>query len=159
MSHRRGTALLVALSLVGAVGLVGSAGASVAEKKKPLTKKAFIKEADKICLQGNTLVEEIFDEQPDLAPGEEPDAAFFEAFWEEAGPVLQQEVDSVDALNEPKADKKKIKKMLDALQDGIDEINDDPSLLFEQDSLDPFDKASQLAQDYGFKVCGADDAA
>ncbi len=156
MRIHRGVVVLVTLSMVGALAGAGSAGATVADKKKPLTKKAFIKEADKICLQAATLQNEIAQDYfADLPPGENPDLETLSAFWEEDAPIVQQMIDSIRALNEPKADKKKVKKILDAVQRGLDEIEEDPAVLLTEA---PFAEADELAKSYGFKVCGADNA-
>ena len=154
MRARRGMTVVVALGLVGALGLADGASAAVDAKRKPLPKKAFIKEADKICLQAQTLQNDAANQYfADLGPNQTPDAATLEAFWGESGPVVQQEIDSIRALPAPSADKKRIKKILDAVQRGLDAVTEDVTVLL---SGAPFAKADKLAQAYGFKVCGAD---
>jgi hypothetical protein len=139
------------LMVVAGLGLGGVAGASVAEKQKPLSKKAFVKAADDICRQADVLFDEIIDEHfADLPEDQEPEPAEVEAFVEDVLPILEQEFDSIGALPAPKADKKKIKALLDTAQDELDALADDPSLAYG----DPLEKSGKLARKYGFKVCG-----
>jgi hypothetical protein len=46
--------------------------------------------------------------------------------------------------------------MLEAAQAGIDQIEEDPSLLTSKDN--PLEDGSRLARDYGLTACGAEDA-
>jgi hypothetical protein len=130
------------------------AGVATAEGDNPLTKQQFIKKADKICraaeTQGDQAAEQYF---AALGPNEEPDIATLTAFIGAYGPVVQGEIDDIRALDEPKADRKKVKKILGAVQDALDTITEDPSVLLDSS---PFAKADKLAQAYGLKVCGAD---
>jgi hypothetical protein len=147
------TAVISAIAIVGALGL---GGVATAQSNKPLTKKQFIKQADKICLtvrqQGDEIAARYFGA---LGPDEQPDVATLAAFWAEYGPLVQGEIDDLRALREPKADRKKVKKLLVGVQAGLDSVTEDPAVLF---TAAPFARADRLAQAYGFKVCGASDS-
>ena len=43
--------------------------------------------------------------------------------------------------------------MLDALEEGIEEAEEDPEAVFDAKS-DPFGPANKIAKEYGLKVCG-----
>lgn len=151
---RRVAATTAAISAIALVGALGLGGVATAQTNKPLTKKQFIKQADKICLVSATTANELAEQYfGDLTVGEQPDAAGLAAFWAEYGPIVQQEIDDIRALREPKADRKKVAKLLAAVQKSLDTITADPSVLLESE---PFAKPDRLAQAYGFKVCGSD---
>lgn len=136
----------------GAV-FAAATGASVTDKKKPLTKAAFIKKADQICSDTNDELRPLIEEHfGDLGPGEEPDADALAAFAEGFIPIAQQGHNDIEKLREPKADKEKIEALLDKQQAAIDAAEEDPqSLLNSEDFLE----VRELAKAYGFKVCGA----
>jgi hypothetical protein len=147
------TTAVGAIAIVSALALGGIASAG---NDTQLTRKQFIKKADKICLatatEANQIAQQYFGA---LGPDEDPDPETLAAFWDEYGPVVQDEIDDIRALNEPNADRRKVKKILAAVQDALDTVIDDASVLL--DSA-PFAKADALAQAYGFKVCGSDTA-
>jgi len=140
-----------AVSIAGALVL---GGVATAASSKPLTKKQFMKQADKICAAGNkatnALAQQTFG---NLGPNERPDAATFAKFWAAAKAVLEVQIKEIRALNEPKADKQQVKKILAAVQAGIAEVDAD---LQAAETGTPFAKADKLAQQYGLKVCGAE---
>jgi hypothetical protein len=142
--------------LVGALVIVSTfalGGVATAHGDEPLTKKQFIKQGDQVCLdveaQADQLAAQYFGALPS---GQDPDLVTLTAFWEAYAPVVDGEIDDLRALDEPKADRKRVKKLLAAVQDGVDTVTDDPAVLFDSE---PFAKADRLAQAYGFKVCGA----
>jgi hypothetical protein len=147
---RRAAAAVSAISIVSALALGGVAGAA---GDKPLTKKQFIKQADKYCAAGNdalgVLGQTYF---AGLGKNEQPDPATIAAFWVGARPILEAEISDIRALAEPKADAKTVKKILSAVQDAVDGIDADPQTAF---TGNPFAKADRLARRYGLKVCGA----
>jgi hypothetical protein len=69
-----------------------------------------------------------------------------------AGPIFQQEVDSLRALPAPKADAKKLKKIFNLVQKGFNAWKAHPRLVL--GSTPALTKASKKAKAYGFKVCG-----
>lgn len=148
---RRAATAISAIALVGTLGL---GGVATAHNDEPLTKKQFIKQADKVCLAVQKQGDEIYTRV--LADNEGgSDEAAITALWAEYGPLVQQEIKDIRALREPKADRKKVAKLLAAVQSGLNTITDDPTVLL---TGTPFAKADRLAQTYGFKVCGASDS-
>jgi hypothetical protein len=147
--HRaRATFVAVALAAVVALGSVAAASG------QPLTKKQFIKQADKICAAGdkanNALAEQYFGNLPKNA---KPDPATVTAFWAAAKPGLVDQINAIDALAEPKADHKQVAKILAAVRAAIKKVDADPNAALSSNSA--FSKADKLARQYGFKVCGS----
>ena len=77
-----------------------------------------------------------------------------QSYVDNAGPIFQQEVDSLRALPAPKADAKKLKKIFNLVQKGYDKLVADPSTLLGSKKPAELTKASKKAKAYGFKVCG-----
>jgi len=145
---------LTALIVVTTMALAGVASAAVPEKGEPLTKEAWIRKADKICSSANRklgpLVEEHFG---DLGPNERPSSDEIEGYAEDFVGIARKEVAKIKKLVPPAEDKATIKELLSAESDAIDAIDDDPELFISDDN--PFEEVSQLARDYGLKVCGS----
>jgi hypothetical protein len=153
--RRRSGAIVGAVALVAAVGIVGgSAVASTGDgADTQLTKKQFIKVADDACRQGDTLASEAYNEVFPAASVSTTTPAQIDAFAQRLVPILQQEHDSIAALRPPSADKAKVKKLLKTLQRELDALAADPQAALTSPA-GPLPKASKLAKKYGFKVCG-----
>lgn len=146
-----GAAVVVSLGLT----LGGVAGASTADKQSPLSKKDFIKAGDNICKQSNQLTGEAAQTAfAGLTGNEKPSAAQLQSYIGNAGPIVQQEVNSLLALPAPKADAKKLKKIFKFVQKAYAKLIANPSLLLKTPKLAELTKASKQAKAYGFKVCG-----
>ena len=153
MQGRRGGTVIAALALSSSLGFAG--GADAAAPEKPLSKKAYIKAADNICKQGDQLILQASATNfAGLGPNQDPTPAQLQAFVDDAGPIFQQEIDSLRALPAPLADVKKLKKFYKLVQQGFNKIVADPSILV-TGSSHPLQKASDATKAYGFKVCGA----
>ena len=126
-------------------------GVATADSNKPLTKKQFIKKADRICTAGNIASNEIAKQS--FGKGEQPTTATLAKFWAAARVVLKTQVDEIGALNEPKGDTKQVKKILAAVRAAIATVDADEQSVA---TGSPFAKADKLAQRYGLKVCGAE---
>jgi hypothetical protein len=148
---RRAAVVVSAISITSTLVL---GGVATAAGDKPLTKKQFIKKADKICTAGNTATNELAQQTfGQLGPNERPTAATLATFWAAARVVLKTQVDEIGALNEPKGDTKQVKKLLAAVRAAIAAIDADVQAIV---TGSPFAKADKLAQRYGLKVCGAE---
>jgi hypothetical protein len=160
MTARRALAL-TGLAVTGVVALGGCGGGDDTTSTVPtvsqtsttapapaLTKEQFIAQADAICAAGdktiNAAVQALGDDQPSQAD--------LQQFAQIAVPALQVQVDAIRALPPPSGDEEQITSMLDAVQDGVDEIKSDPSAI----EADPLKQADELAQDYGLQQCGSD---
>jgi hypothetical protein len=136
----------VAASCVAAVVLSTSVAFA-----KPLSEQQWRKQANVLCKQSNkdlnAIANEVFS---GLGANEQPTAEQYAAFVDQGGPSIEQTVASLDALNEPKALKKDVKKMLGVTLAALATMEADPSL----DSDAVFAKATKLFKRFGL-VCGS----
>jgi len=138
--------LLVAGLVVAAVVLSTSVAFA-----KPLSEQQWRKQANVLCKQSNKDLNAIADEAfAGLGPNDQPTAEQYAAFIDQGGPSIEQTVASLDALNEPKALKKDVKKMLGVTLAALATMEADPSL----DSDAVFAKATKLSKRLGL-VCGS----
>jgi hypothetical protein len=122
--------------------------------EETLTKVEFIEQGDKICEtteeQSETEAEEFAEENGfdlEKANNEELEEAVAEVLV----PVLNQQIEEIDALGAPEGDEETIEELIVALEDGSAEVEDDPGVVF---NGKPLKEASRIAEDYGFEVCG-----
>ena len=150
MTTRQWTTLnLGALALVGVLAFGGVAGATVSAK--PMSERQWRKTANNICVQSNTL----FDEAGQTAfaglPSDgQPSLDQMTAFVTAIEPILQQRIDSIDALKEPTRLKQQVKKLLKVAQAELDALVADPSRGLEGD---PFTGASLASKKLKLKDC------
>jgi len=149
---------MAVLSLVGALALVGGAGASGAAEEKPLSKKAFVKQADKACrkadVAGNKLLDRFLVDikAAEASGGNAAGDAALQSFIGEYQPVFEQMIASIGALPAPKADKKKVAKLLAAWRSEIDEQVAHPTKALTKDqALTSY----HLSKALGLKVCSS----
>lgn len=119
-----------------------------------LTKAEFIEQGDAICKKGNDQSEEEaeeFAEENDFTLEKASDEQLEEAVAEVLVPNLNQQAEEIDALGAPEGDEEQVEELVASLETAADEIGDDPSLVFDGKVLE---EPEELAQDYGFKVCG-----
>lgn len=147
------TAVLVALAaLVAGCG----GGDETTDETVTLTKAEFIKQGDAICKEANEENEteaEEFAEENDFTLEKASEEQLEEAVAEVLVPSLNQQVEELDALGAPEGDEEQVEEIVVSLEDVAGEIEDDPSLVFEEKTLE---KPAKLASSYGFKVCGAE---
>lgn len=143
--------------LLGALVLVVIAGCGSDDDEggeETLTKVEFIKQGDQICEKTEEQSEkdaEAFAEENGFNLENASEAELEEAVAEVLVPVLNQQIDEIDALGAPEGDEETIEELIVALEDGAAEVEDDPSVVF---SGKPLKEASQIAADYGFEICG-----
>ena len=149
---RRRLAIAV-IDLLAAVGTSGVAAAGVPAKAKPLTKQEWIRKADKICSAANTELRPLLEEHfGDLGRNERPSDAKLAAYVKDFIPIARKHFARIRRLRPPTADADTIDELLDTEEAAINAIEDDPKLILAGNS--PLDEVSELAQDYGLKVCG-----
>lgn len=147
------TVLLPALLLSLSPLLLACGGGEEADapspQAEPLSKADFVAQADEICATGNqeiaTAIQGASDE-----PSEQEVAQIAE---EVLVPNTQQQHDDIAALGAPEGDEDEVQAILDAFQEGIDVVSEDPASLLSSD--DPFGEATDLAEAYGLAQCGA----
>jgi hypothetical protein len=131
-------------------GTSGATGASGA----PLTKEAFITQADAICKASGDAIGK---QANQVFSGQQPSQAEVDQFANEVVvPGLREQLDGIRALTPPEGDEDQINAILDAVDEATNQVEADPSLLQASDNEGLFAQANQLAQDYGLKECGSD---
>jgi hypothetical protein len=149
--------LLALAALVVLVALIAGCGGgddTTDGDTVTLTKAEFIKQGDAICKEGNEENEaeaEEFAEENDFTLEKASKEQLEEAVSEVLVPSLNEQAEELDALGAPEGDEEKVEEIVVALEDATAEIEDDPSLVFEEKTLE---EPNQLADAYGFKVCG-----
>jgi hypothetical protein len=114
------------------------------------TKDEFITQADEICTDGD---QQINEEAEEVFEGE-PSKAEQQAFVEETViPETQAQIDGIRDLTPPEGDEDQINAIVDAADQGIEEIEADPAALT-QGGENPLAEAGRLASEYGMKACG-----
>lgn len=144
----------VAAILMIVVGCGG--GDDSSSDSSSITKAQFVKQADAICEKGNKENEAEFEEfakENGLSEKKEPTKAQQEeAISEIVAPSVQKQIEEIDALGAPEGDEKQIEAMVAAVEEGVEEIESDPTTLLE--GKNPLGKGSKLAKEYGLKACG-----
>jgi hypothetical protein len=140
---KKNSIFIGALVVLCSIALAAPAGA--------LSEKDRRKQADNVCRQSQTLLNEDASTVPVDSTGN-PSAADFSAFMNDVvKPNYAQVIGSIKALPAPKAIKAQVKKMLSLLQKATDSISPDVT----QASLTKlFAPATKVAKKLGLKVCG-----
>ncbi|HEU5253943.1 MAG TPA: hypothetical protein VFU16_11530 [Solirubrobacterales bacterium] len=147
-------ALLAAVAVLVALVAGCGGGDETTDETVTLTKAEFIKQGDAICEEGNDQSEkeaEEFAEENGFTLEKASDEQLEEAVGEVLVPSLNQQAEEIDALGAPEGDEEQIEELVSSLETAADEIEGDPGLVFEEEVLV---EPEELAQDYGFKVCG-----
>lgn len=148
--------IAVLAALVAILVIVAGCGGGSDSTSSSITKAQFIKQADAICEKGNKENEAEFEEfakEHNLSEKKEPSKAQQEeAISEIVAPSVQKQIEEIDALGAPEGDEAKIEAMVGAVEEGVEEIEADPTSLIE--GKNPLGKGSKLAKEYGLKTCG-----
>ncbi len=132
-----------ALIVLCSIALATPAGA--------LSEKDWRKQADNVCRQSQTLLNEDASTVPVDSTGN-PSAADFSAFINDSvKPNYAQVIGSINALPAPKAIKAQVKKMLSLLQKATDSISSDVT---QAGFTKLFAPTTKVAKKLGLKVCG-----
>lgn len=135
-----------------------SGGASTEASGSAPTKAAFIEEADRICRDAEAALNgEIAEwaEDNGVPTGKEPSREQQEALYAEVVlPNVAAQGEEIAALTPPPGDEQAIEEITDALAEGVEEGEADPSQLVEGEN--PLADASAKARAYGMKSCGSE---
>lgn len=151
--NKASLAVLAALVALAAI-VAGCGDSDDSETTETLTKVEFIKQGDQICKEANEQSEteaEEFAEENDFTLEKASEEQIEEAVAEVLVPNLEGQAEDLEALGAPEGDEEQVEEIIVSLEDATAEIEDDPSLVFDGEVLK---EASELAEDYGFKVCG-----
>jgi hypothetical protein len=147
------TAAAAAAVLAALVAGCGG-GDDTTDETVTLTKVEFIKQGDAICKESGDQSEkeaEEFAEDNGFTLEKASDEQLEEAVAAVLVPTLRQQADEIEALGAPEGDEEQVEEILVSLEGATDEIEDEPGVVFEEKV---FDEPNELAEDYGFKVCG-----
>ena len=112
------------------------------------TKAQFVEEGNAICEKGNAELDEATANFGPQTPPAEVDAFVTETLV----PNVQGQIDDLRALTPPKGDEDTVDALLDAAQENLATVEDNPATIR---SGDPFAQANQLLRGYGLTVCGS----
>jgi hypothetical protein len=141
---KRPALLLPALALSFGFLAAGCGGSD----EEPLTHDEFVTQADKICADGN---DEMASAAEDIDTTNEEDVEGF--VQDTLVPNIQEQHDSIEELTPPEDDADDVEDMLSELQEGLDALSDDPSLI--TSDSDVFGDANTIAEDLGLTECGS----
>lgn len=153
-------AALSALLLVGGCGdsddsATGSSDGEVTVETGSLSKAAFVKQANKICLetQKKFQIEAVrFIERAGKNPPKPTEASPEEELTETiVVKNFQDQVDELASLGAPSGDEEEISAILNALQQEVDNASEDPATFIKSEGS--FGKAPKLASAYGLTEC------
>jgi hypothetical protein len=153
--------LIALLAGVMAIAIVaagcGSSSDSSTDTVVALTKVEFIKQGDAICKKGSEQIEaeaNAFAKENNIDINKPTKAEQEEVISGVLGPALQNQADEISALGAPDGEEEKTVAIVEALESGAEELEDNPASLLEQSGTGPLDKANGLANKFGFKQCG-----
>jgi hypothetical protein len=141
----------LAIAIVAGCG----GGSDSSSSSSSLTKAQFIKQADAICEKGDKETNkevEAFVEENNVDTNKPTTKQQEEVITEVVAPNVQGQAEQISELGAPSGDEKKIEAMVDAVEEGVEEIESDPKTLIE--GKNPLGKGSKLAKEYGLKSCG-----
>jgi hypothetical protein len=154
---KRLIAMLAGVVAIAVVAAGCGSSSDSTESTASLTKAEFIKQGDAICKKGNKEIEEGFEsfaKENNLPQHKEPTKAQGKELVETViVPEIKAQAEGIRALGTPSGDEAQVSAMLDSLDEGIEEAEEDPEALFAAKS-DPFASANKQAKEYGLKVCG-----
>jgi hypothetical protein len=158
-------ALAVALALAGcggggedsggdATNVAATQAAESANDAAPLSKAAFLKQADQICRRaGAKIRREIQQNKVEygLQDGSPTNKEREKAIVDLVLPEISQQTSEIAELGVPKGDEDEVAAIVAALEKGVTETEEDPSLAL--GGPNPFNEASKLSRQYGLKQC------
>lgn len=147
MRTHRGKILALVIAAALSVGACGS-------DEPKLTKSQYIERGNAICAKANQRVEEAA-RRTFTTPGEIASAELVTEFANEVvAPTIENEVEQLSELRPPEVDEERIEDLLQAGRDGVDRVQEDPTVLLS--SVDSgFGRYQELSVAYGLQNCGA----
>jgi hypothetical protein len=139
---------LLAVAALALAVAVADASVALAD---PLSKREWRKEVRAICSTGNADVNSIAGEMfGDLGEGEQPTDDQLAAFADQVVPIIEDVIEQVDDLEEPKSYERGVNKWLSAIEVVAQKIEDDPTVV---NQVNPFKKPNKLAKKLGLRGC------
>jgi hypothetical protein len=117
----------------------------------PSSRAEFIAEADAICRR---YLNELDRAAAEAFRGRTSAKEIERYISDEFAPATEDELAEIRALTPPAGDEEEVDAILDAAENAVDAVGDNPSLF---STGSPFAKANRLASEYGLRVCGQGD--
>jgi hypothetical protein len=152
-------ALLAALMAVALIAAgCGSSDDSTTDSTASLTKAEFLKQGNAVCAAGNKKLEagfESFAKENNLKENKKPTDAQFEELAETVlVPGVQGQIDGLRALGTPEGDEGELDELLTSAEEVVEEVEEEPLLIAEENGEEPFATVNQEASAYGLTTCG-----
>ena len=135
-------AIATATLVLGSVGI-----ASATTSTKAPSHDAYVEQADEICGRTVDKVDAIVEDV-----GLDPSDADARVAGKQVVALARAELRQLRALAEPAKDAAELATVYRAIEQGWNKVDRKPSVLFDDPS--PLAKATEIASDYGFEVCG-----
>lgn len=139
-------AALLAASALIAVGCGGSDDSS-SDEPAP-TKAAYITDADAICAADTETISKL---AADL-PNDINDPAVTDAITNDILPIYQEQLTELRDLTPPEGEEDTTAAIYDALEEGLNKVEEDPTLLGDTDT---FADANEKASAFGLEACSS----
>ena len=142
--------IAILVGIVGVASVFGGCGGDD-DSSTALTKQAFIKQGDAICVKANAQKDK--DLKAAFAKQSKAGSPVDKAFEENlvttvALPPIAQMSEELAALGAPSEEAEAV---VTAFEDGVENVEDNPASVL--DGSNPFEEADTLAGKYGFKAC------
>jgi hypothetical protein len=151
-------ALVIAVAAVGLVAAGCGSDSSTTDSTASLTKAEFLKQGNAVCAAGNKKLEagfESFAKEHNLSEKNEPTEAEFEELAETVlVPGVQGQVDGLRALGTPEGDEGELDELLTNAEEAVEEVEEEPMLIAEENGEEPFSTVNKEARAYGLTTCG-----
>jgi hypothetical protein len=155
LSKRPIAVLAGVIAVAAIVAGCGSSSDESSDTTAALTKAEFIEQGDAICEKGNQSIEagaEEFAEDNGIDTQKPTKAQQEEVIVEVVAPGVRRQGEEIADLGAPGGDGEIVEAIVAAVEDGSDELEENPSQLIE--GQNPLAKGSKLAKAYGFEACG-----
>jgi hypothetical protein len=140
--------LMLAVLAAFGVGFVAAGCGGDDGDGETLTREELIAQGDENCRQAD---QELEQSQPQERPSKQELDQFVTGTLV---PNIQGQIDFLRNLNGPEADKEQVNEILDGAQEGIDELEQDPSQLEDGPAGQKLQAAGTQLQEFGFEDCG-----
>lgn len=139
-------AAFIVVALVTLVAVAAGCGSDSSEAA-PLTKSAFVKEANEICVAATKERGQATKQLDDEGEGGADEVS---AGTEALTAPVQTMAEELGDLGAPKGDEKEVEQIVDAFEAGVAELEDEP---VGTDAASAFAEANEMAAAYGLSDC------
>lgn len=147
-------AIAAALALAACGGDDDNGAGDTDTAAEPIALAEWVTQADAICEGAEETLDERTQEFIDEA-GEDPSSEDLENLANDVfTPTLQELTDELGELPPPDEDADVAEDFVDALQEGTDDLRDNPDLINSEEGPEAIQEATDLATDLGSESCG-----